>query len=308
MITVEQNTPKQIQRLGAQRQLYATAKTIFIAQIILCGPVAIASVYLAKVFPASKASVALWGFIVLLSNMFWLTPWLEKRRTEAARVQEAFDCDVLDLPWNDIKVGDRPDPELIKEQSDKYNNWAARMPILQNWYAPSVANLPLHIGRIVCQRSNCSWDGRLRRRYAAFIIAALALLCLIILVLSFERNYTLQDFLLKVILPLAPALGLGYKQFIEQRNAASRLDDLKTHCYRVWDDALSGEEERVITKWSRDLQDEIFESRRKSPLVFDAVFKWLRKTFQDQMKYAADDLVTEAENRITLLQKSPNVR
>lgn len=176
------------------------------------------------------------------------------------------------------------------------------MPPLHDWYAPSVANLPLHIGRLVCQRSNCSWDARLRRRYAALVIAALALLCMIILVLSFEQNYTLQDFLLKVIAPLAPALGLGYRQFTEQTDAASRLDDLKAHCQGVWDDALSGADECDVTARSRDLQNEIFESRRTSPLVFDRVFRWLRDSFKDQMSYAADDLVAEAKRRIAVLR------
>lgn len=98
VITTEQNTSKQLQRLGAQRQLYATAKAIFIGQIVLSGPVAVVSAFLARAVPATEASVALWGFIVLLCDVFWLAPWLDKRRTDAARVQEAFDCDVLDLP------------------------------------------------------------------------------------------------------------------------------------------------------------------------------------------------------------------
>ena len=238
---------------------------------------------------------------MLLCDVFWLAPWLDKRRTEAAQVQEAFDCDVLALPWNGIKAGTRPDPELIKEQADRYGKWATQMPPLEDWYAPSVDSLPLHIGRLVCQRSNCSWDARLRRRYAVLVVVALAILCVAILVISYEQNYTLKDFVLKVIAPLAPALGLGYRQFTEQREAASRLDDLKVHCDGLWDAAVSGTDERDVTARSRGLQDEIYESRRRSPLVFDLVFKWLRTPFQNQMSYAADELVTEAKRRMAAL-------
>lgn len=298
MIAVEQNTPVQLQRLGAQRQLYATAKCILVAQIVLSGPIAVASAFWAKTVPSTEGFVALWGIFVLLCDTFWLSRWLQNRRKDAVLIQESFDCEVLGLRWNEIKSGDRPDAELVKEQSDKYSKVAGRMPPLQDWYSPSVAGLPLYIGRLVCQRSNCWWDGKLRRRYAVLVVAILASICAIVLIVSLGQNYKLEDFLLKVIAPLAPALGLGYRQISEQMSAATRLDDLKLHCQAVWDAALSGVDEQVITARSRDLQNEIFESRRSSPLVFDCVFNWLRWSFEGQMSYAADALVAEANQRL----------
>lgn len=41
MITKEQNTERQLQRLGAQRQLYATAKAIFGWQLFFGCPTAV---------------------------------------------------------------------------------------------------------------------------------------------------------------------------------------------------------------------------------------------------------------------------
>ena len=170
MITIEQNTAKQLQRLGAQRQLYAAAKKVFGVQVALSGPGAVAVALLVIAYPACKGYAALWGIIVALCDLLWLTPWQKRLRDVAARVQEAFDCDVLALPWNDVKAGTRPDPELIKAQSDKYQVWAAKMPPLSNWYASAVGDLPLHIGRLACQRSNCWWDSQQRRRYAVWVI------------------------------------------------------------------------------------------------------------------------------------------
>jgi hypothetical protein len=303
MIAVEQNSPPQLRRLAAQRQLYATAKAIFIAQIVLSGPVAVVSAFIARAIPSTEASIALWGFIVLLCDVFWLAPWLDRRRTEAAQVQEAFDCDVLGLHWNEIKVGKRPDPEVVKEQADRYARWAMQMPPLENWYSPTADSVPLHIGRVACQRSNCSWDSRLRRRYASLVVVGCVILGVTILVLSFEHNYTLKDFVLKVVAPSAPAIGLCYRQFTEQREAAARLDDLKDHCDGLWEAGLSGIDEEELTRRSRYLQDEIFESRRRSPLVFDKVFKWLRPSFEAQMTYAVDDLVADAKRRLPATQE-----
>lgn len=300
MIAAEQNTERQLQRLAAQRQLYAFAKTIFGWQLLLSGPVAVASAVAVTAFPTFKGFAAGWGILVILADILWLTPWQKSLRNEAARIQEAFDCDVLELPWNDLKGGSRPDPEFVKEQSDRYQRWGETMPSLSNWYAPTVDELPLHIGRIACQRSNCWWDSKQRRRYAAWIIGIVVAVFLIVFCVAFGNGFTIEDFVLKVIAPLAPALLLGIRQFYEQIEAASRLDRLKEHSERLWRDALAGKSKTEVTNRSRNLQDEILENRRKSPLVFDGIFKRLRPSYELQMNFGVDELVAEAKQKLKL--------
>lgn len=298
MITSEQNTAKQLQRLSAQRQLYATAKKVFGVQVALCGPGAVLAAFLVIAYPACKGYTALWGIILALADIFWFTPWQMRLRDQAARVQETFDCDVLALPWNDVKAGKRPDPEFIKAQSDKYQVWASKMPPLADWYSPVVGDLPLYIGRLACQRSNCWWDSQQRRRYAGWVIAVVVLIFGVVLGLSLGKGFTIEVFVLKVAAPLAPALLLGIRQFSEQVEAATRLDNLKNHSENLWNDALSGKSEAEITAKSRLLQDEILENRRKSPLVFDGIFKWLRRSYELQMNHGVAEFVAEAKNRL----------
>lgn len=300
MIAVEQNTERQLQRLAAQRQLYAFAKSIFGWQLFLSGPVAVASAFAVLAFPAFKGFAAGWGILVTLADICWLTPWQKRLRNEAARIQEAFDCDVLELPWNDLKAGSRPDPEFVKEQSDKYQRWEQKMPPLSNWYAPVVDELPLRIGRIACQRSNCWWDSKQRRRYAAWIIGVVVAVFVIALAVAFRNGLTIEDFVLKVVAPLAPAFVLGIRQFFEQIEAASRLDKLKEHSERLWKDALAGKSKSEVTNRSRNLQDEILENRRKSPLVFDVIFKRLRPSYEQQMNFGVAELVVEAKHKLEL--------
>ena len=254
--------------------------------------------FLVIAYPTIKGYAALWGITVALCDLFWLTPWQKRLRDSAARVQEAFDCEVLALPWNDVKTGKWPDPELVFEQSAKYKKWAAKMPPLENWYAPAAGELPLHIGRLVCQRSNCWWDSKQRRRYAAWVISVVVLLFIVLLSLSLGNNFTIEDFVLKVAAPLAPALLLGLRQFSEQREAANRLDSLQSHAERLWKDALSGMSVVKINVRARSLQDEIFENRRKSPLVFDAIFKRLRRDYEVQMNHGVNEFVSEAKKKL----------
>lgn len=305
MIIDEQNSERQLQRLAAQRQLYATAKTIFSWQLFLAGPVAVATAFLAIIEPTYKGYVAGWGIFVVLCDLFLLTPWQNRLRNSAAIIQEAFDCDVLELPWNTLKASNRPDPELVKEQSEKYKMWASKMPPLENWYSVAVADLPNYIGRVACQRSNCWWDAKQRRRYAAWIISSVAIIFAVVFVFALLNGLTIVNFVLKVIVPLSPAFLLGFRQFKEQTDAADRLDRLKEHAESVWDQALSGKAKDKVTASSRNLQDEIFENRRKSPLVFDFIFRWLRRDYEMQMNHSVADSVADAKMRLKLSQPTP---
>ena len=268
--------------------------------MFVSGPVAVALALVVLGLPQLKAYAALWGIIVSLSDAFWLTPWQKRLRNKAARVQELFDCDVLEVPWDELKAGKRPEPELVREQSDKYKRWEASMPPLSDWYGTEVDCLPLHIGRIACQRSNCWWDAKQRRRYATWVIVAVSVIFLTVLCLAMGNGFTIEDFVLKVAAPLSPALLLGIRQFAEQLEAASRLDTLKEHAERLWADALSGKQEADITLRSRGLQNEILENRKRSPLVFDWIFKRLRRDYETQMNHGIAEFVAEAKQKLGL--------
>lgn len=299
-IPEKQNEEFQLRRLAAQRQLYSTAKRIFSWQVIAGGPTTVGLAFMAFAFPSIKSYAALWGILVSLSDLTWLTPWQKRLRTSAAQIQEQFDCEVLDLPWNDMKVGRPPHPELVAEQADKYSRWSTSMPSLVDWYPKEVGSIPLPIARLICQRQNCWWDANQRRRYALAVVGSVLVVFLLVLVLSMREGLTIEGFLVGVLVPLAPALLLGYRQFTEQTEAANRLDSLREHAERLWADALAGVPQSVITARARILQDEIFDNRRRSPLVFDAAFKHLRADFELLMNQGASHYIAEAKRKLGL--------
>jgi hypothetical protein len=293
-----ENEPRQLQRLAAQRQLYSTAKKIFGVQMLLGAPIAVGWSLAVVAVPEIRGYAAIWGALVTFSDVLWLTPWQERLRERAARVQEAFDCDVFQLPRNDIKTGKPPDPELVKEQADKYEKAQTGLPPLTNWYAPVVSDLPLEVGRVICQRANCWWDSNQRRRYATWVIASVIIVTLLMVGLGFIGGMTVEKFFLAIFLPLAPAMLLGLRQFLEQTEAANRLDNLKDHAQSLWSDACNRTARATLTSRSRALQDEIFENRKRSPLVFDWIFRKLRNNYEAQMNHASEELAVEAKRRL----------
>ena len=296
-----ENEPRQLQRLAAQRQLYSSAKRIFGVQLLLGVPVAIVWSLAVVATPDLRSTAAVWGALVSFSDVLWLTPWQKRLRERAARIQEAFDCDVLQLPWNDIKTGKPPDPELVKEQADKYEKAKAGLPPLTNWYAPVVSELPLEVGRVICQRANCWWDSNQRRRYATWVIASVITVTLAMVGLGFAGGLTVEKLFLAILLPLSPAILLGVRQFAEQTEAANRLDRLKDHAESLWSDSCNGAARAKLATRSRALQDEIFENRKRSPLVFDWIFRKLRNDYDAQMNHAAKELAVEAKRRLGII-------
>ena len=175
------------------------------------------------------------------------------------------------------------------------------MPSLVDWYPRSVDRLTLALGRLICQRMNCWWDAEQRRRYATTIAIAFAfafaLVALIVLVIGLASGATLLNFLFLVAAPLSPSFSLAFRQITEQRDAADRLEKLKTHLERLWSEVLLTITSDGFLTQARVLQDEIFDGRKRNPLVFDAIFKVLRSGHEDTMVRTADELISEILNK-----------
>lgn len=296
-IPERQNAATQLERLAAQRELYTTAKKVFAAQAVIAGPLAVASAFAAMAFPVIRPYTALWGVAASLMEHLWLNTWQNNLKECAARIQEMFDCDVLQLPRNELKVGAQPDPELVKEQALNYAPKAERMPRLMDWYPPIVRELPLECARVVCQRENCAWDAKQRRRYASVVALCVFVVVSAVCAIGVMRGLRFDELLTVVIAPLAPVIVLGIRQYRENAQAASRLEGLKGHALSLWDAALGKHDPTKLLAQSRALQDEIFESRKRSPLVFDWVFRRMRDRYEIQSQHAAEQLVEEARKR-----------
>lgn len=293
-INQKQNSGEQIEMLAAQRQLYSSAKRIMGAQMILAGPVAVTATLIGIFYPEFKNYAALLGITILVLDLVFLNPLQKKLRSQGALVQEAFDTKVLDITWNEIKVGKKPEPELIQEHARGFGSDKVKLDMLRNWYPTETQQLPLDWGRIVCQRANIWWDSNLRRRYANSILTVLVLLAIILIWFGFSQAMNVTDFVMKVAVPLAALYKLGVSQFVEHRDAADRLDKLKDHAEKIWSEAINGAGIDVLKAKSRSLQDEIFDGRKRNPPIFDFIFFIFKNKHEEQMNRGAQALIQEA--------------
>ncbi len=281
---------QQLEWLAAQRELYGEAKQVLLLRTCL---VVAASLY-AAVLTVNSYAVA--GFILLsLLDRFVLARWQEGLTEQAATIQEMFDCEVLQIPWNEVKVGRRVDSEVVVRHAARYKN-RYRDPSyekVQPWYPISVGAAPIHIARVICQRANCRWDAEQRRRYARCILGALLGVVVIIVFLGVARRLTVEQLVLHVVAPLLPALMLGGEQYLAHKASAERMDRLKTRADQLWDEAVRRAPPSTLESKCRMLQDEIFEHRKGSPPVFDSFYRWLRSGLQEEMDRAAESMILD---------------
>lgn len=290
-----QNSDDQLNLLAAQRHLYSSAKKVIGMQMMLAGPLAMGATLLGVLYPEFKNYASLWGVTVLALDIALLNSLQKKWRAQAALIQEAFDTKVLDIPWNEIKVGKRPEPELIHEQARKFGSQAQNWEELKNWYPVSVQQLPVRWGSILCQRTNVWWDSTLRRKYANALMTVLVLLAIALIWLAFSRSMGITDFMMTIVIPMAALYKLGVSQFVDHRDAADRLDKLRDHADKLWSDAINGAELDELKMRSRRLQDEIYDGRKRNPPVFDKVFWMFRDAHEQQMNKGASVLIQEAK-------------
>lgn len=261
---------------------------------------AIVAAALAVALPDFRAYPVLAAVCVLLLDALWLTPRQKGLRESAAKIQERFDCDVLGLEWNNIKCGNPEPCETVIEHAARYEKRAHDLSPLTDWYPKQADRLPLELARLVCQRSNCWWDACQRRRYAFFVATLLLLSCAGIVWAGLAANLSVHDTLLFIALPLLPTVRLATGQWREHRDAADRLDRLRERLDRAWKEALGNPDPARLSATSRQLQDELFDNRKRNPPVFDALFKRLRGSLELQMNHGAAEMAGEAGKAMQL--------
>ena len=258
--------------------------------VIICVPLVIAWSILVALIPSLSVYAALWGIVATVLELLYLSRLQKSTQEKAARIQQLFDCKVLQFKWTNLNCGIRVEPETIIGASDRYKKNLS-FSELQNWYPVSIKVLPIYQARIICQRSNVWWDAQLRRRYARWIIVVLVVLTLTVLLIGLVGGLTVEKLILAVLIPLLPAFVFGIRQCLEHREAADRLDRLREDAEALVQEVTSGRyTSQDLEQESYNLQTQIYDNRRRSPLILDWLYSQLRDENEEKMNRGAESL------------------
>jgi hypothetical protein len=298
-IVSKQAEARAIRQLRAQRYLYSKAKNIVALQTVLAIGVPLLAVVAGIMQPSLRPIAALTALLVAILDVGVLDPWQKTFKKRAATIKEEFDCEVLDLPWNEFRVGRHPDPEDEHAASKAYLRGAVD-PSLENWYPVIVSEVPLPLGRLICQRSSVRWDSALRRGYVRWLTMGVAVGFATALYVGLLGHLKMEEFVLRVVAPLTPFSLWAIREVYRQREAAESLERLKDQIEGLWSRALEGKcAPADCAMESRLFQDETFERRKTSPVIFDWIYSSRRQKMEDEMTVAAAELVRQAKERVS---------
>lgn len=295
-IIEKENLSVNIERLAAQREMYSLGKTYFNLQLIfnvLITVLLLVVGLLLNHFCEIKIDWirTFYAFTILLIDNLVITSLINQLRQKASSVQEVFDCDVLNIDWNKILVGDKPHNEEVNKFYKKHLNRVKDLSNLKNWYAISIGEIKNNAAKLICQRSNFYYDFALRNYFIRWVIGIAVTLLIIIVFSSCLNDVSTRTLFISGLFPYLPILSMALRLYNEHMTSIKNLESLKSTINSAWSNLLK--KEVVSEQTIRQIQDKIFLNRKSNPLIPDKMYNKLRSNLEEQMYYSVNLLVEE---------------
>ncbi len=266
-ILEKQNHPESLVKLAAQRFLYRRAKrmrsfaaiSILVVALLEISASVINSQWFSQIVPF--VSLLLWFL-----DQEVLRRKEQELKTEAAAIQEDFDCFVLDLPWPVYKGIVRPTSDRIQQLAGKCEGLPDG---LENWYGTDLIRDEAVNSKIRCQQASCWWDVNLRRQWSLILKVTWWVFFFLIIYLAMITGITVAKFV-AIAASNIRVLSWVRAETREQAKATNHIE----HIHRFLSDFCT--EKPPSPSDVRNVQDEIFEHRRSNPPVPECLY-WLTR-------------------------------
>jgi hypothetical protein len=294
-IPAKQNEEAQMNILAAASHVYAQAKRLMGVQFILTVPAALISSLLMAWRPNWKIWLTSFSVTVALVDALWLSRAQVRLKRRGAKLQQMFDCALFELPWRPLRCGSPIDSTDVFTHAKNHLAIPAVKDGLLDWYPKSVGNLPLPLARLVCQWVSLWWDLRQRDRVRGMLTLILSVLAATVFLIALAQGDTVEQMILTVYVPLAPAVLWIIREMLAQRDAIKADERGLAYVAALWKRALTqGISDADLSSETLIVQDALFDARSRSPMVFNWVYNLLRRRHQEQMEHKAAALVDEA--------------
>jgi len=268
---LHQNDPENIKLLRASSVAYSKAKSgeIKITYFLLFLSIAYPICYL--FIKNDDAKLILFGCSFLLSILIQIFSESTKGNTSKGAIfKEEFDVIVFNLPWKStLKKTDRRE---VLHFSQKYKG-----EVIKDWYSPNLSSSISHNTSVaILQHSNTSWDIELRKIYRSWLINFLIVYSIVLFIFF----VILKIDALTIFLLLFSLLSF-YNHFITvirgHSNAIKKREDISSHL-----DDIIRNKKSIETIELRDIQDEIYNTRKEAAKVPNFFFRYYQKSLNTE--------------------------
>lgn len=292
-IPQRQLLPAMLSLVRARTLAYRRAKRCqaFVLALNLLLPVASAA---AAVFmPDARPAIAVCALLLGIFDVTAIDAWMKARLKVGAKLQEEFDCEVLDIDWNEFVAGTKMDAEASYEDGCRTLNDVDEKR-LRDWYPVVVAETSLEVARVICQRENLVYDSDLRVAYRRVLFWFVVVFVVVFSAASLAFNPSFMSLVLALV-PAAPALTWALRENKRQGDTLETLTRLKAESEKLLKATINGVDAAEAKRRSRELQDAIFGHRLSSSLVFDWLYNLLRPRLEAKLVHGAKRWVDEAK-------------
>lgn len=287
-----QNEPEFLRLLRARSETYRQAVQLQIVQLVVTVLIPVLSAVIGLLVPTVRPFVATIAIAVTLLDIAALDRAMKRRLKTAALISEKFDCALLDIPWNRFVAGKPPEPETISAADRRWPNGDEK---LLDWYPVAIGKAPLHLARIVCQRTNLWYDATLRERYSNVLLIGAVVIVLALVAAGLAANLLFTDFVVTILAPSAPLLSWALRDAYKQRDAADAQKIARAEAEALWELVTAGGcDDGECARRSREFQNTIFQRRVSNPLLFPLIYKRLRPGMEIDMNIGAEALLRQA--------------
>jgi hypothetical protein len=290
-----QNEEPQLKLMRARTRMYALASYILVAQLVLTLLTPALGAILVLFVPSARASIAALALLITALDVLVLDRRQKLLIKRAAKVGESFDCAVLALPWDRFNAGDPLEIEDIHAAARAYALHQDDSG-LRDWYPVAAGQAPLHLARIICQRTNLRYDSQLRRSYGTIVVSIASAILLLLFVGGFAQDLKLSDWVLTMA-PASPILTWAAREYYRQNDTADSLEEHLRAAKALWARALAGEcDADHCLAQSREFQNAIYYRRASSPLIVPLLYRFKRLHLEDNMNEAAANFLADYQN------------
>ena len=166
---------------------------------------------------------------------------------------------------------------------------------LRDWYPVVVAEAPIEVARVICQRENLVYDSGLRVAHCRFLFWFVVVFVGVVSTVSLVLNPSFMSFVL-ALAPATPALTWALRESKRQSDTLKTLTRLKTESEKLLRVTIAGIDAAEARRRSRELQDAIFGHRLVSSLVFEWLYNLLRPRLEAKLAHGAEHWVNEYKN------------
>ncbi|MGI8670854.1 MAG: S-4TM family putative pore-forming effector [Aridibacter sp.] len=292
-IQITQNSDRQLEQLAAQRELYSSAKKFYLVESI--GSILIPltfiafSTFIINISPFS----ALYGICFYLFDSVILETLIAEKKSTAAKIQELFDCEVLEIEKPIFRTVSDVSFEEILTNYDSHIGKIATDEKLRDWYPKALGELDISVARLICQRINCGWDAKLRSKFSS-LLKIVVVVTAILIIIGITLGRLPGDQLPLILAGILPLFKFCLKLYKDNKSSGEKLIKLNTYFRILWERMLKGEvTEKELNESARLIQNEIFDNRIKNPLIPDFFYNLFRTKDEPLMNNIAEKLVAE---------------